>query len=488
MARGAPAASGVVAMSLVLLLLMALAGAGVVRLAWGAQAGIAARCIEAGGGFLLGFVLLGALLEWFGDALLAELRWPGLFALLAVGVAGWGMARRFAASAEAYAAMPTSAARTRPGLAEALLLAALALLGAALALQAMALPTLPWDGWNAWLAKSRAWSEAGRLLPMVPLAEWLQQPPGSAATVAGAVYPEAVPRAVAWLLAWEGGWNEGVAHRPWWALWCALGLLCFGGLRSEGLSTQVAALASLLLLGLPLVTAHVAMAGYADLWLASMILLAVICLLRFERRRDFGSLALLLLCLALLPRIKVEGAIYALLLAVAWGLWRLPPRWRWATVAVAALLPLALWQGLVLHLPVPGLGWAVLGWGEVQIPVIGTLALHWRPVGPAVLNALFVLPSFSVLWYLALSVPLLRWRRLQRTRLASSMGFLVAAGAFHFVLFFFTDAAAWAENLTSLNRLLLHGVPAWVLMLSLLLAEPLPPREQRYGRFATLPR
>ena len=39
---------------------------------------------------------------------------------------------------------------------------------------------------------------------------------------------------------------------------------------------------------------------------------------------------------------------------------------------------------------------------------------------------------------------------------------------FLFVLFFFTDASKWAENLTSINRVLLHIVPTSVMFTALL--------------------
>ena len=63
-------------------------------------------------------------------------------------------------------------------------------------------------------------------------------------------------------------------------------------------------------------------------------------------------------------------------------------------------------------------------------------------------------------------------------------GFLVVLGVlgFLFVLFFFTDASAWAENYTSTNRLILHIVPALFSLLALLLASLDPaPRETVRG-------
>jgi hypothetical protein len=467
------------------LLLMTVAGAGVLRLGLGG-ARCGARWLELGGGFVLGFVLLGAMLGMLEDVPLAALRWPGLLGLVGVALAsGTLLAWRTRSTERAPRPLPFQ----REGLWPLLLLALMLLLFAALLLlQVWSLPTLAWDGWNAWLAKLRAWVEARHLLPAVVFGEWLAAPAGSTLAVAGAAYPEALPRALAWLLAWHGGWNERLAHLPWAVLWPALGALCYGGLRGESVPRLAAGLTCLLLLSLPLVTAHVVLSGYADLWLASLILLALLVLLRFGRTPGWGPPALFLVCLILLPQIKLEGAIYALLLAAAALLWRLPAALRWALIGLVALLPLALWLGWTVAVPAPGLGWVMLRSGAVELPIIGVLELHWRPVAGAVAHALFVLPSFSLLWYLVPAVVVLRWRRALGSQLAPGLAFLAGAGLFHFLLFFFTEASAWAENLTSLNRLLLHVVPSWTVMLCLLLAEDEISGTQRYGRFAKSPR
>jgi len=66
----------------------------------------------------------------------------------------------------------------------------------------------------------------------------------------------------------------------------------------------------------------------------------------------------------------------------------------------------------------------------------------------------------------------LRWAAFARDRCARSLGaLLVGCTLFLFVLFFFTDAAAWAENYTSANRLVLHIVPALFSLIAVLLGD-----------------
>jgi hypothetical protein len=89
-----------------------------------------------------------------------------------------------------------------------------------------------------------------------------------------------------------------------------------------------------------------------------------------------------------------------------------------------------------------------------------------------VAQSLFLLPNWSLLWYLLLPLVAWRWRQLQRPD-AAMLGLLLAYGMlFLFVLFFFTDASRWAEDLTSLNRLLMHLVPLLLFWMALLACPP----------------
>jgi hypothetical protein len=74
-----------------------------------------------------------------------------------------------------------------------------------------------------------------------------------------------------------------------------------------------------------------------------------------------------------------------------------------------------------------------------------------------------------------------RWRCLAAPAHGMLAMLLLLGASFLFVLFFFTDAARWAEDLTSLNRLLLHLVPLLVYWLVLLLVPVRPPVRGRWA-------
>lgn len=226
------------------------------------------------------------------------------------------------------------------------------------------------------------------------------------------------------------------------------------------------------LMSLPLLDAHAALAGYADLWLAAAFGMAILCWLRWIRQRNAGQLLLAAAFALSLPLIKLEGAVWLLILSTVMLLGMLSRRSRWM---VFAILVCALAIGIALGgflMPIFGLGWIHLAWGQVTIPALGELDLHWRPVGSAMLSGLLTLPNWHLLWYFAPLMIAMRWRVFAADRCARSLGTLLASCAlFLFVLFFFTDASAWAENYTSANRLILHIVPAVFSLLALLLSD-----------------
>lgn len=352
--------------------------------------------------------------------------------------------------------------------------------GLLIAVQALLQPTLAWDAWNAWLAKPKAWFHAGEVRPVMEFSEWVMQPSGSAIAVIAAKYPEALPRFATWVAVLAGSWRDAYVHLLWPLLWASLGLITAGLLRRFGARPQVAAVASAFLLTLPLVGAHASLPGYADLWLATLLLMAVGNASLHLLRRDRGSLLLAVAAILLLPVVKLEGAVYAAILVGSYVFWRLPAVARKGVLLMAALVLLVVAPVWGLKIPLPGLGLLVFDDGVLTVPLIGTLALSWRPVAGPVLESLFQLPNWSLLWYLALPIMALHWRRMGEPGLAMAGTFLAGTAAFHFVLFFFTDASAWAESLTSLNRLVLHAVPVWVVWLALLVNRPQPPR----GRYA----
>lgn len=347
-------------------------------------------------------------------------------------------------------------------------------------------PIFPWDAWSAWALKPKAWMLLGHVDPYVSMADWLADPTAATRTAATWNYPEWLAWIQVWFASGAGGWNEPLVNLAWSGALAAFALAAYGYWRGFGLSPLVALGLVYALVSLPLLDAHAALAGYADLWIAVTLGLATLAWTRWLLCRERGQWLLgvgLALCL---PAIKLEGAVWLLAFSAVAVLDLLPSRWRWrVTGVVVALAVLGVLIG-GFALPMLGLGWVHVAWGSVRIPMLTTYELAWHPIGGAMLASLFALPNWHLLWY---AFPLLlawRWRELLRERAARLLGLFVLLNAsFLFVLFFFTGAAAWAKDFTSANRLILQIVPTVFVFAAVLLrgtqrfAEPLQHRDVR---------
>jgi hypothetical protein len=354
------------------------------------------------------------------------------------------------------------------------------LLGVAIVLRLLLLgdeaslrPVFPWDAWSAWSLKPKSWLLLGQAEPYVSMADWLGDAASAARTAATWHYPELLAWIQVWFASSAGGWNEPLVNLAWCGALAAFALAAYGYWRGLGLNAALAMGLVYALVSLPLIDAHVALAGYADLWIAVTLGLATLAWSRWLVAREPGQWLLgagLALCL---PAIKLEGAIWLVAFAAVVILDLLPARWRWRIAggfAIVFVLGLAVGG---FSLPIPGLGWVRIAWGEVGIPAIPAFDLSWRPVGGAMLASLFTLPNWHLLWYLLPLLVALRWRVLVRDHAARLLGLLVLLQlVFLFGLFFFTSASAWAEDFTSANRLILQIVPCVFAFAAMLLRQP----------------
>ena len=389
----------------------------------------------------------------------------GIFAVLAASVA-W---RRLRGAAGAAAESWRNVHKWKIALAT-LALASLCWRGWIAAREIMLRPTFPWDAWDAWAVKSKVWFLLGHYAPFASLRDWLNLPSSEIYTGPAWSYPAALSWMQVWFASAVGSWIEPIVNMPWLVLWCGMLFGHYGQWRALGLA-RLPALAFVYFLGsLPLIVVHVALAGYADLWLACVFGFAVLAWLRWREQHDRGQLLLSMVCAIAMPWLKLEGAVWLLLFAGWTGYSSLPRRWR--RYALGALAAIALIGAAIgrLMLPLFGLGWVNISLTSVTIPVIGTLAVGWHQGAlSGAAAALFAQPNWHLLWWLAPVLVAWRWRELMAHRALLSLAVLLLAGfSFLAFLFLFTDAARWAESYTAVNRLIMHLVPATITLLALL--------------------
>lgn len=426
-----------------------------------------------GSGWLIGVFLAALCARWrAADDTVHALQMASPW-LLGVGVLAWGGAawrlRADTAPRPILAAESASVPwRVLWWLLLALLVLRLWLIGDEAALR----PVFPWDAWSAWSVKPKSWMLLGHAEAYVPMIDWLSQPQAPTRTMMAWNYPELLAWVEVWFASGAGGWNEPLVDLAWCGALAALALAVYGHARGLGLRAGWAMALVYALVSLPLVDTHVALAGYADLWIAVTLGLAALAWLRWQRLRQRGQWLLALALALCLPAIKLEGAVWLLVLAVVMVLERLPARWRGrAVLALVALVAAGLLLG-GFSLPIPGLGRVQVAWGDVTIAGVASYPLGWHAVGGAMLASLFTLPNWHLLWYVLPLLVVLRWRTLLGDSAARMLGLLVLLQlAFLFVLFFLTSAAAWAEDFTSANRLILQIVPTLFVFAAALLHD-----------------
>jgi len=308
-------------------------------------------------------------------------------------------------------------------------------------------PLFAWDAWATWAPKARVWYELRRLIPFVDWGAWVAQDPFEAYTIAAYHYPPTAPLIEVWTTMALGRWDDSLMNLPWLVCGVALGLGFYGQARIWGVGPLTSLVFTYFLLSLPLLNTHVALAGNADLWLATVYGMAAMAffhwLRRRERRQGLLALGLAIAC----TQIKVPGLVWMLTFLPALVIPRLPTRLvlAGAGVFLAAVATWILWGGP----------------GQVDLPYLGSYAVGPQPgVWGAFYESYAVLATWHLFWYLWVAVALLNLRRWVDDKVFLSMGVLVLAG-FSFVgaVYFLTPLGEFAVDFTQLNRATLHMVP-----------------------------
>ncbi|AHE98546.1 hypothetical protein [Thioalkalivibrio paradoxus] len=335
-------------------------------------------------------------------------------------------------------------------------------------------PLYPWDAWMNWAPKARAWFEHGWLVPFVSRDDWMAG--GADAgfyTMMNWDHPPAVPLIHLWSALMLGHWDDGLINLPWWFLLVAMALALYGQARGAGASPLLALLGVYLLVSIPLVASHVALAGYGDLWIGGLMLLAGMSLHSWGRDGNARQGLLLLACAAALPLFKSPGLVWALILVAVALVARLRvlPFLIAAALAVTGLGLLVVTVGVDVELP--RVGRVALGPDGVVLPYMWSRDIQVYPVWDVVAGHLFVWGTWHMLWY-ATAIALLagiwlgiRDRGVRALWLVTILGLL-----FLFVVFFLTGKHRDAVDGTTLNRALLHLAPVAVALILSLFHQP----------------
>jgi len=323
-------------------------------------------------------------------------------------------------------------------------------------------PLYPWDAWMNWAPKARVWLEQGALVPFVAAEEWLASPNPDVHTLGAWDYPPLVPLMQLWMALALGQWNESLINLPWLCCGLALALAGYGQSRALGASRLFALVLTYLLVSLPFLGTHIALAGYAELWMASCYALAAMSFARWAMQGDLRQGAIALLIVLALPFVKRPGIIWAATFIPALVVALVPGR-KMLLVALGTGAMLATWYFTTgIHLTLPRVGEILISVREIRLPGYSGAGFEYFPVWDALGDNGFLLANWHLFWYLALLPLLFALPVAWRDRRVGALLVLVGAGlGFLFFIFFFNrQYSLWARDYTTLNRAFLHLVPA----------------------------
>jgi hypothetical protein len=318
-------------------------------------------------------------------------------------------------------------------------------------------PTFPWDAWRGWEPKVIQFF-ANRSLdaPMETIGN----------------YGEVSTLAMLWMMLASEKSHEPFLHLPWLLAYLALAAIVYGYLRERS-SSLVAAFGAYLVTSLPYLNSHVALAGYADIWLTLAFTVGVLALSEFRCNHRYRQLILALLMAAACLQAKRAGMGFAavLLALVVVEIGMRAPRpvaeaLVIASITMAGILGLTLLGYMNLQFPLPGGQKLLLSSSEFHVTGLVRFVFNpdWQP--SPFFEALLQFGNWHLAAYLwlgaaAMVLALRKWPLLLRVENLGVMGGLTVI-----VLYFVMAAPETALDHTGLSRALLYVMPlavAWLL-------------------------
>lgn len=339
-------------------------------------------------------------------------------------------------------------------------------------------PLYPWDAWMNWAPRAKVWFSIKELAPFVDHAQWPKESLETGAYTLGnsgaSLYPPLVPLVQLWTAMGLGEWRDNWINLPWMMCAMAFFLAFYGQLRMLKIKPIASMLAVYLLFSIPYLNTHVALAGYAELWLAAFYCSAVMALIGWSLTGSRMQLALVLLMGAACIMTKRPGLAWATTLAPGLLLVIFPTWLRYLSLVIGAGVIGYLFVTGGIDLNLSSSLKLIISRDLVQIPGLGQYELTYHPAGAYFISNDLVRNNWHLLgWMLAMLAPVVLYRVSHKPELLPGFIVMVSGLLFVILVFFFTLHFSAAENSTTINRASFHLLPAllYFFVITLTLSE-----------------
>lgn len=320
-------------------------------------------------------------------------------------------------------------------------------------------PLFAWDAWATWSVKARTWFELKQMVTFVNQATWLESKDNSLYVLDAWHYPDTVPLIQTWVALMINRWDDSLVNLPWLFCLVAMGSGFYGQLKQLNIPPIFKTIGLYLIISLPLINTHAALAGYADIWLSAAYTFTMMALVQFlvtHSKTQFGLTLLSSACVAL---IKTEGIVLLSAIVPLLLVTKAPSSTLKRIVIIFFVSLVITIITVVVFSPI-----------EINIPYLGRFLIAYHSVWDAVIINYFQLPSWHLLIYLVtaglLYASCLKSLSLQQRKLILIPSAVLLS--YLFVLFFLTQNYTWAQKYSSINRITLHLLPSILFCLFLI--------------------
>ncbi len=334
-----------------------------------------------------------------------------------------------------------------------------------LSLEELWRPLYPWDAWMNWSPKARVWFELKQIVPFVHPDYWpnqsLEVGAYTLSNPSAAVYPPLVPLVQLWTVLGIGEWRDNWVNLPWFLAGMAFASATYGQLRALHIPSVWSLAGVYLLFVTPYANTHLALAGYAELWLSAFYTLGFLALVRWVVSRERNQLVLVLLMMVGCVLTKKPGVLWAFVLALGVAANLVPLRLRRVTVLLVMLLAAAWWFAGGIQLDLPGGRMIALTPDGLKMDGSLKYAFWYHPVGEYFLMNMLARDNWHLLGWLVLAciLPIAVRYGLNARAVPVTIPVMISGLMICFI-FFFTKYAAAAEDATTLNRAIFHVFPS----------------------------